>query len=58
MPVHYQTDTDYSNEQEEIVDMHDAIKSKSESKNAENIKDFDELLKEEESGKNVQSKDR
>jgi len=58
MSVHYQADIDYSNKQEEIADMHDAIKSKFESKKPENIKDFDEFLKDGESDKNVQSKDR
>jgi len=47
MPIYYQIDKDYSNKEEEISDMHEAIKSKIDVLKPENIKDFDEFLKNE-----------
>lgn len=58
MPTHYQTDKDYNNKQEEIADIHDAIRSKKELKKAENVKDFDEFVKEQERDSDVQSQNR
>lgn len=53
MPTHYQADKDYNNKQEEVADIHDAIRSKEEAKKAENVKNFDEFVKEQESNSDV-----
>jgi len=56
MPKNYEKDREYSSKQEEVMDEHDAMRSKTESEKPGNIKDFDEFLKEEGLENNAQNK--